>query len=76
MGLKLFLNLEKRAFYAIFLSIVGIMWYVSFWGIMDESVEYINQTYDISKRAVYISIISVILLGILINPGILDTLNL
>jgi hypothetical protein len=76
MGLKLFMNLEKRAFYAIFLSIVGIMWYASFWGIMDELVEHINQKHEISKRVIYISIISVILIGILINPGILDTLNL
>jgi hypothetical protein len=76
MGLKLLMNLEKHVFYAIILSIVGILWYVSFWGIIDESVEYINQTYEISKRAIYISIISVILIFILMNPGILDTLNL
>jgi len=68
------MNLERHAFYIVILSIVGIMWYMSFWGIFDECVDYIHKKYKISKRVIYSSVISVILVIILIHPEILDIL--
>ena len=74
MALKLLMNLEKNAFYIVILSILGIIWYMSFWGIFEELVDYIHNKYRISKRVIYLSVISVILVIILIHPAILDIL--
>jgi hypothetical protein len=74
MSLKLFMNMERHAFYIVILSVVSILWYLSLWGIFEECVEYINKKYKFSKRSIYISVISVILIFIVINPEILNIL--
>jgi len=74
MGLNLFLNLERRAFYTILLSVIGILWYVCMWGIFDESIDYIHKKYRFSKRCIYVSIIALLLLIVLIHPTILKSL--
>jgi len=74
MRLKLFMNLERHAFYIVMLSIVGILWYMCLWGIFDESIEYIHKKYKYSKRLIYSVIIACILVTILVHPEVLDIL--
>jgi hypothetical protein len=74
MNLKLFMNLERHAFYIVILSLIGILWYVAIWGLFEDSVEYLHTKYKISRRSIYISVVSAILLFILIHPQILYTL--
>ena len=66
--------MERHAFYIVLLSIVGILWYVSIWGIFEGLIEFIETKYKVHKRYQYIFVIAAILIIILIHPEILDTL--
>ena len=66
--------MERHAFYIVLLSIVGILWYVSIWGIFEGMIEFVEKKYKIHKRYQYIFVIAVILIIILIHPEILDIL--
>ena len=64
--------MERHAFYIILLSIIGILWYMSLWGIFEEFVDFIHKKYKIHRRYLYMGVVSVILVTILIHPQILE----
>lgn len=74
MRLKVFMNLERNAFYIVILSVIGILWYMCLWGIFEDMIDYLHKKYRISKRCIYVSVVSFILVIILIHPEILDIL--
>ena len=74
MNLKLFVNMDRRAFYIVILSVIAILWWAAVWGTFEGVVDDIAAKYGIRKRAQYIFVIGVILLFIALHPEILDKL--
>jgi hypothetical protein len=74
MLLKLFMNLKRDTFYVILLSIIGILWYMSLWGIFDAFAEHIEKKHRVPKWNIQLSVVISILIIVILNPAILKVL--
>lgn len=74
MNLKVFLNMEKHAFYILILSVLGIMWWIGISGIIYDAIDDIHHKYRIHKHILHASIIAFVLLVIWIHPQLLKSL--
>ena len=74
MNLKLFVNMERRAFYVLLISVITVLWWVSVWGTFEGFIDDITEKYGICKRTQYLFVIGVIILFIALHPEILDKL--
>jgi len=72
MSLKVFMNLEKRSFYILMISVLGILWWVAIYGLVNDLMDHIRDKYKISYRVQSIFIIAFVLFVILIHPDILE----
>ena len=72
MSLKVFMDLENHALYAIVLSVLAILWWTALWGLFDEISDTIEAKYGVTKRVQYVMILCFILLVVLIHPQILN----
>ncbi len=71
---KGFFNFNSNTFYLLFLSFIGIVWWVSIWGITDEMVETIEDSYGLSKLTQYTFLAASILLFVKLYPKLLTRL--
>ena len=72
MKLKVFMNLEERAFSILLISILGILWWMAIYGLLDDLMSHIKQKYRISRRVQCIFIVAFVMLVIMIHPQVLD----
>jgi len=73
MNLKFLVNLEKNAFYVLLLSVIGIMWWMAVYGLLDDLAQHIKDKHNIPRRVQYVFIIAFVILVILLDPKILHT---
>jgi hypothetical protein len=74
MRLKFLKNLEQRTFYIILLSIIGILWYMSLWGLFDAFAEHIEKKHKVPKWNIQLMAVISILVLVLLHPEILSVL--
>ena len=72
MKLKVFENMEKKAFYLLLLSTLAAVWWVAMWNLLDDAIDTIQDKYKISRRTICFALIGVIIFIIFIHPQLLS----
>jgi hypothetical protein len=72
MAIKSLGDLEKHAFYILFIAFVLILFWFSLWGLLDEIVDEIKRRSGCKKHGVYLGMLLVVLGIIAFFPRALE----
>ena len=66
------IKLEEHAFFILFIALILMVFWHAVWELLGELTEYVNKTYGIKKRDVYLISLLLVVLLIGIFPQILE----